>query len=105
MGTPEDVAAEKYFTPPEESGLQCALNLAAKSYPGIPWSIPTEWAEQLTKEHNLEDKMACGPGDMTGEAHALFYHNGEVIRLKRDWMKHYQLFHGDWKPDPHWTGD
>jgi len=87
----------------EKSGLDCALDLAAKSYPGIPWHIVKEWAEKIIKDKSME--LKCGLGDMTGEAHALFEHNGETIRLKRDWMGKYMLFHGEWQPDPHWTGD
>lgn len=87
----------------EKTGLECALDLAAKSYPGIPWCISSGWAEQLIKKHDL--KMECGSGDMTGEAHALFSCNGETIRLKRTWLRRYELYHGEWKPDTRWTGD
>jgi hypothetical protein len=87
----------------EKSGLECALDLAAKGYPGIPWHIDAEWAQQLIAKHDL--KLECGLGDMSGEGHAIFEHNGEIIRLKRDWMGKYMLFRGEWQPDPHWTGD
>lgn len=81
------------------------MDLAAKASEGIPWCIGKEWGKQIIQEHQLEKKMACGPGDMTGETHALFEHNGVVLRLKRDWMGNYILFRGHWHPDPHWTGD
>jgi|GEM_PF-5639538 len=85
------------------SGLESALNLAAKSILGLPWHIPEEWANKLIEQHSLE--LQCGPGDMTGEAHALFQHNEETIRLKRTWMRRYELYHGEWQSDPRWTGD
>lgn len=87
----------------EKSGLECAMDIAAHGFAGIGFSILKEWAEKLIEERHLV--MECGRGDMSGEAHALFQHNGETLRLKRDWMGHYQLFHGDWEPDPHWRGD
>lgn len=87
----------------EKSGLDCALDLVAKSYPGIPWHIPEDWANQLIEKHGL--RLESGHGDISGEAHALFTHNGETIRLKRTWLKQFELYHGEWKPDPHWTGD
>lgn len=86
-----------------KSGLDCCLDLAAKSSPGIPWSIDENWACQLISKHKLE--LKCGDGDMTGEAHAIFQHNGETLRLKLTWLGHFEIYHGEWKPDPHWTGD
>lgn len=86
-----------------KSGLELALDMAARWYPGVPLSIPKDWAEQLIKHKKLE--LKDGPGDITGEAHVTFEHKGQVIRLKRTWTKSYLLFHGEWKPDPHWTGD
>jgi len=85
------------------SGKQSALTIASHSTPGIGWSIPEEWAKELVEEHHLE--LKCGAGDITGESHALFKFRGETIRLKKDWMGHYQLFHGVWQHDPHFTGD
>jgi hypothetical protein len=85
------------------SGLESALDIAALSIPGLPWSIPDEWGRQLIEKYKLE--LKCGEGDISGEAHALFEHNGQTIRLKRNWMRHYELFHGEWQHDPHWTGD
>ncbi len=84
-------------------GVVCALDLTAKAIEGIGFSIISEWAEALIQEHKLV--LVCGDGDMTGESHAIFEHNGEKIRLKRDWTGGYRLFHGAWKPDPHYTGD
>lgn len=87
----------------EKSGLDCALDIIAKAYQGAGFSIPNNWAEKLIRDHDL--KLRCGSGDMTGEFHAMFRHNGQDIRLKKDWMGHYMLYHGEWKPDPHWAGD
>ncbi len=88
-----------------KSGAECALDLAAKASEGIPWHLVTGWGEQIIREHQLEKKMVCGSGDMSGESHALLEHNGVVLRIKRDWMGHYILFRGEWRSDPHFAGD
>lgn len=86
-----------------ERGVDTVLSLASHWYPGMPLHISEAQAETLITKYNLT--LYCGAGDMSGEAHALFEHNGETIRLKRNWMKRYELYHGEWQPDPHWTGD
>jgi hypothetical protein len=86
-----------------KSGLECALDLAAQSPEGVPWAIPYDWARELITNRHL--KLTSHNGDISGEASAFFEHDGETLRLKRDWKGHYSLFHGRWRPDPHWTGD
>ena len=86
-----------------KSGLDCCLDIAARTYEGLGWSILEGWADELVKHFGLT--LECRDGDMTGEVSALFRHKGEVLRLKKSFPHHWQIFHGDWKPDPHWTGD
>lgn len=87
----------------EKSGLECCLDLAAKAHPGIGFSIPKEWVDDLVKQKGLT--LECRRGDMTGEKSALFDYNGETLRVKLSFPNRWQVFHGDWEPDPHWTGD
>ncbi len=84
-------------------GVTLALDLAKHWFPGIPLSIVADHADELIKEYKLE--MKCGAGDITGESHAIFQYDGETLRLKRTWMGRYELYHGEWEHDPHWTGD
>jgi len=86
-----------------QEGLKLALQVTSKSARGVPWSIPREWAEELIREQNLN--LQCRNGDISGEASALFQFNGQTLRLRRHWTGRYELYHGDWKSDPHWTGD
>jgi len=80
-----------------------ALNLVKKAPKGIPFSISHDWAEQLQTDFNLTLKQRNS--DMTGEKSALFEYDGEMIRIEKDWMGHYNLYRGEWESDPHWTGD
>ncbi len=89
--------------PGEKTGLECCLDTAARSQAGIGWTIPKEWVDQLVVKYDLHPEQRNG--DMSGEFSALFQHNGETLRLKLSFPGRWQVFHGDWKPDPRWTGD
>lgn len=85
------------------TGLECCLDFAKTSFPGIPWHVPFGWADQLIVEHELV--LTNGAGDMTGEAHAVFDYEGTKLRLGRTYQDRYELYHGEWQHDPHWAGD
>jgi len=80
-----------------------ALEIVSKFNEGFCLAISDDWAQEIIKDFGLE--LKCGTGDMTGEKHALFEYKGIIIRLKKTWMRTYKLFRGEWKSDPHWTGD
>lgn len=84
-------------------GLTSALSITSKSIRGLAWPIPKEWADKLIKDNNL--KLIQMHYNITGEKSALFSYKGETIRLERTWGGRYNLYHGDWEPNPHWTGD
>lgn len=87
----------------EKSGLDCCLDIAARGFEGIGLSIPESWANQLVEQFGLS--LECRNGDMSGEKSALFQYNGQTLRLKLSFPHRWQVFRGDWKPDPRWTGD
>lgn len=89
----------------EEKCYVPVLDVASGGLEGIGWAVPNEWAEDLIDDFKLELKSRGLHGDITGEKSALFTYKGETLRLKQDWMRRFKLFKGDWKPDPHWTGD
>lgn len=79
------------------------LNIVTHSPKGVGWTIPKEWADVIITMENIELKQRHY--NITGEKSALFQRNGETIRLEKSWTGRYSLYHGDWEPDPHWTGD
>ena len=84
-------------------GLTSALNIASSSPKGLAWPISEEWAKRLILNNHLE--LTQRHYNITGEKSALFLYNGETIRLEKTWRGMYNLYHGDWEPNPHWTGD
>lgn len=79
------------------------LDLVGHSPKGCPWTIPKEWADIIIIMEELELKQRHY--NMTGEKSAIFRRDGKIIRLELSWTGSYSLYHGDWEPDPHWTGD
>jgi len=79
------------------------LKVVSGAYRGMPFSISSEMAEEIIREFGL--KLECRNGDMSGEKSALFEWEGVTLRIKQTWTRHWELYKGDWKPDPHWTGD
>jgi len=68
------------------------------------WSLPENMAESLIKDLSLT--LSQRRTDLTGETSALFEFEGTTLRLKHGGCpKRYTLHRGEWKPDPHWTGD
>ncbi len=86
-----------------KTGLECCLDLSARCSEGIGFSIPKEWVDDLVKQKGLT--LECRGGDMSGEKSSLFDHKGETLRVKLSFPNRWKIFRGDWKPDPHWTGD
>lgn len=86
-----------------KSGLECCLDIAARASKGIGFTIPNVWVLDLVEQKSLT--LECRRGDMSGEKSALFEHKGETLRLKLSFPGRWQVFHGDWEPDPHWAGD
>jgi hypothetical protein len=84
-------------------GIEKCIEIAIKSVAGIGWYIPADWADEIIKQKQLE--MQNRHSDITGEVSALFIHNNVQLRLKKNWLGNYAIYKGDWKPDPHWTGD
>ena len=89
--------------PEREHKWTMALDLAARSAPGVGWTVPPDWAESIVKNYNL--KLDQDRGDMTGEVSALFDYKGKTLRLKKVFPNSWKIYLGAWKPDPHWTED
>jgi len=86
-----------------EGQVKSVLTVVRGAYEGIPFTIGNDVAEHIIKEHKLT--LECRHCDMSGEKSALFEYEGKTLRLERTWTGRWEIYLGDWKPDPHWTGD
>ncbi len=86
-----------------DAWTETALTVARAGAEGIPWALGENWGEALIRRFGI--KMECRMGDLTGEESGLFIYENTLMRLKKTWTNQYQLYKGDWKPDPRYTGD
>lgn len=82
---------------------KAALDVVSHASEGIGFSISKEMADEIISHFSLVMKQASH--NLSGETSAIFQRNGTTLRLELNWMKSYRLYHGEWKPDPHWKGD
>jgi hypothetical protein len=81
------------------------LDLARKWTPGLSLTITAICAQDIIEHFRLKLECRFDKGDLGREESALFTYRGEILRLKKTWMGRWELYHGDWQPDPRWTGD
>lgn len=58
--------------------------------------VPPSVGEFLIEEYGL--RMERRPGCVANELSAAFEVDGVVLRLRRTWLRQYQLLNGEWRP-------
>lgn len=92
----------------EESTIDIVLLMTVRGPEGMPHSLTDDIANEIIKKFKLtltDDWDKAGGGIISGEIGATFRYEGEILRLKKTWMRRWKLYRGKWKSDPHWRGD
>jgi hypothetical protein len=79
------------------------LNIIKTFAEWIGLSIPKNWAKMIINDFHLN--LTQRNYNISGEKSAIFEFESEIIRIEHEWTGGYKLYHNDWKPNPHWTGD
>lgn len=79
------------------------IGFVSKMPSGVSISITDSMGMKIVENYGII--LKCNDGDISGEESGLFEYNNEIIRIKKTWTKRWELYHGEWKSDPNWTGD